>query len=133
MFEGGKVMKVQAIEKETNHKKRMRGRPRKAITRNASLVVRLTPTERLVISGKAKQAGMRITEWFRTSAKNAVIKPRFSKEDAAYLRTLSGMANNLNQLTRLAHTNGLVSLIADLRMLLLKVEELMKRIGSHDS
>lgn len=126
-------MKVQAIEKETNNKKRMRGRPRKAITRNTSLVVRLTPIERLVISGKAKQAGMRITEWFRTAAKNAVIKPRFSKEDAAYLHTLSGMANNLNQLTRLAHSNGLISLITDLRMLLLKAEELMERIGSHDS
>ncbi|WP_051293357.1 plasmid mobilization protein [Olivibacter sitiensis] len=126
-------MKKLAKEKETGGKKRKRGRPKKVITRSGSLVVRMTPTERLVVAGKARNAGMRISDWFRRAAKVAVIKPRLSKEETGYLRTLSGMANNLNQLTKLAHTNGLVSLMADLRRVLTTVEALMERIGRDDS
>lgn len=126
-------MKRLAKEKETDEKKRTRGRPKKAITRNTSLVVRLTPTERLAIEGRAKSAGMVISEWFRNTARTAVVIPRLSKEEASHLRTLSGMANNLNQLTKLAHKSGLVSLMADLRRLMNEVERLMERIGRDDS
>ncbi|WP_394330226.1 plasmid mobilization protein [Sphingobacterium paucimobilis] len=97
------------------------------------MVVRLTPTERLAIEGRAKSAGMVVSEWFRKTARTAVIIPRLSKEDARHLRTLSGMANNLNQLTKLAHTDGLVSILTDMRRLLGEVERLMERIGKDDS
>jgi len=76
---------------------------------------------------------MRISDWFRQSAKVAVIKPRLSTEETSYLRTLSGMANNLNQLTKLAHKGGLVSIMASLRSLLNEVERLMERVGRDDS
>lgn len=126
-------MKKLAKEKGTDGKKRTRGRPKKAITRSVSLVVRLTPTERLAIASRARNAGMRISDWFRQSAKTSVIKPRLSKEEASHLRSLSGMANNLNQLTKLAHTGGLVSIMADLRRLLGEVERLMERMSRDDS
>lgn len=126
-------MKKLAKEKETDGKTRRRGRPKKAITRSVSLVVRLTPTERLAIAGKARSAGMRISDWFRQSAKTSVIRPRLSTEETGYLRTLSGMANNLNQLTKLAHKGGLVTLMGDLRKILATVEALMERIGRDDS
>ncbi|MBK1442567.1 plasmid mobilization relaxosome protein MobC [Parapedobacter sp. ISTM3] len=126
-------MKKLAKENGTDGKKRTRGRPKKAITRSVSLVVRLTPTERLAIANRAKSAGMVISEWFRKTARTAVVRPRLSKEEASHLRTLSGMANNLNQLTKLAHTGGLVTIMADLRRLLGEVERLMERIGKDDS
>src|SRR5690606_39556843 len=126
-------MKKLAKEKGTDGKKRTRGRPKKAITRSVSLVVRLTPTERLAISGRARKAGIRISDWFRQSAKVAVIRPRLSEKETGHLRTLSGMANNLNQLTKLAHKGGLVSIMTDLRGLLGEVERLMERIGRDDS
>jgi len=72
-------MKELAKEKETDGKARKRGRPKKAIIRSVSLVVRITPTERLAIAGKARSAGMRISDWFRQSAKTAEIRPRLSK------------------------------------------------------
>ena len=56
------------------------------------------PTERLAIASKAKNAGVRISDWFRQSAKVAVIRSRLSKEETGHLRTLSGMANNLELL-----------------------------------
>lgn len=126
-------MKKLAKENGTDVKKRTRGRPKKAITRSVSLVVRLTPTERLTIEGRAKSAGMVVSEWFRKTARTAVIIPRLSKEEAGHLRTLSGMANNLNQLTKLAHTDGLVSILTELRRLLSEVGRLMERIGKDDS
>ena len=126
-------MKKMAKEKGTDGKKRTRGRPKKVITRSVSLVVRLTPTERLAIANRAKSAGMVISEWFRKTARTAVVRPRLSKEEASHLRTLSGMANNLNQLTKLAHTGGLVTIMADLRRLLGEVERLMERMGRDDS
>src|SRR5690606_30579925 len=126
-------MKKLAKEKETDGKTRKRGRPKKAITRSVSLVVRITPTERLAIAGKARNAGMRISDWFRQSAKTSVIRPRISKEDASHLRTLSGMANNLNQLTKLAHTGGLVTIMTDLRRVLGEVERLMEKMGRDHS
>lgn len=65
--------------------------------------------------------------------KTSVIRPRLSTEETGYLRTLSGMANNLNQLTKLAHKGGLLSLMGSLRSLLNEVERLMERIGKDDS
>ncbi|SFS60912.1 MobC family plasmid mobilization relaxosome protein [Sphingobacterium wenxiniae] len=126
-------MKKLAKVKGTDGKTPKRGRPKKAITRSVSLVVRLTPTERLAISGRARNAGMRISDWFRQSAKTSVIKPRLSKEEAGHLRNLSGIANNLNQLTKLAHTGGLVTIMADLRRVLGELERLMDRMGRDDS
>ncbi|MCT1526438.1 MobC family plasmid mobilization relaxosome protein [Sphingobacterium hotanense] len=126
-------MKKLANGKETDGKTRRRGRPKKAITRSVSLVVRITPTERLAIAGKARNAGMRISDWFRQTAKTSVIRPRLSTEETGYLRTLSGMANNLNQLTKLAHKGGLLSLMGSLRSLLNEVERLMESIDKDDS
>ena len=125
-------MKTPVKEKDNATKKRTRGRPKKAVTRSGSLVVRLTPTERILIAGKAREAGLRISEWFRRAARSATVSPRLSPQEAQHLRTLSGMANNLNQLTKLAHSKGLITLTADLRRLLTMVEKLMERIGSHD-
>ena len=126
------MMKVPVKKEENATKRRSRGRPNKAVTRSISLVVRITPTERMLIAGRAREAGIRISDWFRQAARSATVMPRLSKEEATYLRTLSGMANNLNQLTKLAHTAGLVSLLADLRKLLNMTEELMERIGNND-
>ncbi|MGG5902452.1 plasmid mobilization protein [Sphingobacterium daejeonense] len=126
-------MKNMSNDKERDGQTRRRGRPKKAITRCVSLVVRMTPTERLAIAGKARNAGLRLSDWFRQSAKTSVIRPRLSREESGHLRTLSGMANNLNQLTRLAHRERLVTIMADLRRLLSETERLMERIGRDDS
>lgn len=76
-------------------KKRLGGRLEKVIKKDATLVVRMTQTERMLITGKAREAGMSPSEWFRKAAKSARVMARFSPEDAAVLRMLSGMANNL--------------------------------------
>jgi len=82
------------------------GRPRQQLTRDAHLMVRMTAAEKRNVCAKAKAAGMKPSEWFRAAAMKASIVPRLSPGDLQVLRMLSGMANNLNQLTKLAHGFG---------------------------
>lgn len=105
------------------------GRPKKVIKKDATLVVRMTQIERMLIVGRAGEAGMSPSEWFRKSAKTAKVMARFSPEDAATLRMLSGMANNLNQLTKLAHQEGLLSVQCRCRELMDGIDETLKSLG----
>jgi hypothetical protein len=113
-------------------KKRMPGRPKKTISRSDILMVRLTPTERMLIEGRAKKAGLKPSEWFRRAAKSAKVFPRFTTEESGWFRVLAGLANNLNQLTHLAHVAGLFSLALKCQSMLRQIEELLTKINNHD-
>jgi hypothetical protein len=76
------------------------GRPVKLVKKSNNLVVRMTDTEGILISGKAREAGMKLSEWFRTAAKKAQVIARLSPADVAILRVRTGLANNLNQIDR---------------------------------
>lgn len=119
-------------ENKKSAKRRLPGRPKKGIKRSEILMIRLTPTERLLIEGKSKTAGMKSSEWFRRAAKSASVVPRFSTEETGWFRMLSNLANNLNQLTHLAHISGLVSLSSKCRTMLTQIEELLLKIINHD-
>jgi hypothetical protein len=113
-------------------KRRTLGRPKKTIRRSDLLMVRLTPTERILIEGRAKNAGIKPSEWFRRAAKSAKVFPRFTAEESGWFRMLAGLANNLNQLTHLAHVAGLFSLALKCQSMLKQIEELLTKISSHD-
>ena len=95
-------------------------------------MVRLTPTEKILIEGRAKNAGMKPNEWFRRAAKNARVFPRFNPEETGWFRMLAGIANNLNQLTHLAHVAGLFTLAMKCQTILKQVDELITKLSSHD-
>jgi hypothetical protein len=128
---GEKGMQVKDVNKKPA-KKRLPGRPKKGIKRSEILMIRLNPTERSLIEDKSKQAGIKLSEWFRKAAKTASIAPRFSTEESGWYRMLAGLANNLNQLTHLAHVEGLLSLSAKCRTMLTQVDELMLKMIKHD-
>jgi hypothetical protein len=121
-----------AIEDNKIQKRRVPGRPKKAISRSDVLMVRLTPTEKYLIEERAKKAGIKPSEWFRRAAKNAKVFPRFTVEQSGWFRVLAGIANNLNQLTHLAHVAGLFSLALKCQAMLRQIEELLTKISSHD-
>jgi len=89
------------------------GRPAKKVKRNCTVVVRVTETERLLVRGKAREAA---------------VVARLSPEEAALLRTLSGLANNLNQLARLAHREGLLSIQGKCRLALEEIDRLLESL-----
>jgi mobilization protein bmgB len=55
---------------------------------------------------RSKNANRTLAEYIRESAFDAQIVAKHSAEDAAVIRNLTGMANNLNQLTKLSHQTG---------------------------
>lgn len=97
------------------------GRPELKIKRDTSINVRLTSLERMLIEGKAKQAQLSPTDWFRKAAKRAKVHPRITPEDMKVLHILAGMANNLNQLTKMSHTYGLLRFRNDCQELIAKI------------
>lgn len=85
------------------------GRPIKQIKRTITLGIRLTNTEHLLIKAKASKAGMTMTSLVRELAIHGTVVSRLSKEEREYVRHLIGMATNLNQLVKLANSEGLLS------------------------
>jgi hypothetical protein len=108
------------------------GRPQKKIKRCHIYMIRLTDLEQFTIATKAKNAGTSISDFFRKSAQKAKVVSRLTTEEAGHMRVLGGMANNLNQLTRLAHLNGLLSVQRNCRLLMAEINELLKKIIGDD-
>lgn len=108
------------------------GRPPKKVKRQSQLMVRLTDTERFLIEEKARDAGMKPSAWFRQAAKKAKVLARLKPDDLRHLRTLTGVANNLNQLTRLAHKEGLIFIRQSCKDLLLQIDSILKKLGGND-
>jgi hypothetical protein len=108
------------------------GRPKKKIRRDREVKVRLTATEHFFVKSKARDARMRMADWFRRSAVTAKIVPLLSREDKDLLHIITGMANNLNQLTKLAHTSGILTVAIKCNELLNQIEEAIQYFNRHD-
>lgn len=124
-------MKAEKVSAETI-KKHKGGRPKKDIKRDYTLSVRMTKMERVRIEGKAKKAGMKPTEWFRQAAKSAEVKPRLTPADLKHLGMLAGLANNLNQLTKLSHAKGILETVAFVKKLLTEISALVDKLFKKD-
>ena len=107
-------------------KNRPRGRPKvsgvyklsKAVTVKFSKIV----YERLC--RRSRQANLTLAEFLRVSAFETTIT-RHSAEETAVIRSLTGMANNLNQLTRLSHQAGFHRTQRTVTELLQKLKEII--------
>ncbi|MFA6275229.1 MAG: plasmid mobilization relaxosome protein MobC [Pedobacter sp.] len=119
------------MEKEQS-KRAKGGRPLKKIKRERNVRVRLTVSEHLRIEHKAKLAKMTISEWVRASAVTAKVSARLSPDELGHFRVLSGLANNLNQLTKLAHVQGLLIVQRKCRELLGSIDQLLTKLGGND-
>ncbi|RZJ50055.1 MAG: plasmid mobilization relaxosome protein MobC [Chryseobacterium sp.] len=104
------------------------GRPVKKVKKDSGIRVRLSKTEYFLIEQKSKQAGMRISDWFRQAAKSAKVSPRLNPEELKIFRILAGMANNLNQLTKLSHEQGLLVFQKKCRVLLDEINEIIAKL-----
>ena len=104
--------------KMTNHSKpsnmsdkdktRPRGRPKASGIRklSKSVTVKFSRIDYERLLHRSRQANRTLAEFIREAAFEASIVARHSTEEAAVIRNLVGMANNLNQLARLSHQTG---------------------------
>ena len=93
--------------KKTN-KCKPRGRPQistlKRLTK--SVTVKFSKPDYEMLRHRSKNANRTLAEYIRDAAFDARIVAKHSAEDATIIRNLTGMANNLNQLTKLSHQTG---------------------------
>lgn len=110
------------------------GRPRKGAAEklNYKITVKLCTQDYYSVKAASKTAGIRPAELARAALLGMEIKPRVTPEEAGWLRMLSGMANNLNQLARQAHKSGYNDLRSANITLGLDIHNLIKRFR-HDS
>jgi hypothetical protein len=116
----------------TDKPKHKGGRPKVKVRRETHVKVRLTATERFMISARAKDAGMRLSDWIRAAAKAAKVVARLKPEDLQIMRMLAGLANNLNQLTKLAHRDGILTIAIKCGNLLIEIDQALKYFNSDD-
>ena len=91
--------------------KHIGGRPKKQVKRETITGVRFTKTEYYVVKQKASKCGIGITLYIRQMALHGKILPRMNEEERQFVRQLVGMANNLNQLTKKGHQEGLLTAV----------------------
>lgn len=108
------------------------GAPKKKIRRELIIRIRMTATERFQIGNKAKAAGMRSSSWIRASTKSAKVVPRLTADERRILWMLAELANNVNQLTKLAHQIGLLTVVRDCSKILKEIDVLLKHLNSND-
>ena len=96
------------MNNKKTQKPKPRGRPQistlKRLTK--SVTVKFSKPDYEKLRHRSKNANRTLAEYIRDVAFDARIVAKHSAEDAAVIRNLTGMANNLNQLTKLSHQTG---------------------------
>ena len=84
------------------------GRPTKGVAEKKKyrITVKLNTQDYYMLKGKAKSAGVTMSEFVRKLIYNGHVIERLTVEQADFIRKLCGMANNLNQLTHRANAEG---------------------------
>ena len=89
-------------------RKKNAGRPAKNIKREIRAAVRFTKSEYFIVKEMAAKAGMNISDYLRQVAINAEIRSRLTDEERQFVGQLIGMSNNLNQVAKVCHQEGMV-------------------------
>ena len=131
MHPAGRKRNAADMESEERHIKHKGGRPKKAVKKETVTAVRFTKIEYVVVKQKASKAGLRISAYIRQMAVNGKVIPRINEEQSHFVRQLAGMANNLNQLAKKAHQEGLLTAMLQFERYRNQIDELIERL-THD-
>lgn len=105
------------------------GRPKKGNRRDINIVIYFTENEYVTIKQNACKAGIKISPYIRQMALTGKITPILNEEERYFVIQLIGMANNLNQLTKLGHQAGLLIAASMLEKYRNQLDELLKKIS----
>ena len=116
------------IATRNQNKKKSKGRPTVADARRLSkaVTVKFSKIDYEALRTRSRKANRRLAEYIRESAlKSEVVQPR-TEADLKEYRTLIGMANNLNQLARLSHQEGIYYTSLQLDRLLAEISNIVR-------
>ncbi len=109
-------------------KKKPKGRPTIADARRLSkaVTVKFSKTDYETLRTRSRKANRRLAEYIRESAlRSEVVQPR-TEADMKEYRTLVGLANNLNQLTKMAHQDSIIYLYSPIDKLLGEITDVIR-------
>lgn len=103
------------------------GRPKLPLTekKEYKVTVKFATTEYYALKSKAKEAGMNLSLFIRTALQSCEIRQRFSPEQLRYILQLTGMANNLNQIARIANAGGYTNARSEYLNLTIRIDNLL--------
>ena len=116
------------IATRNQDKKKHGGRPTVADGKRLSkaVTVKFSKKDYELLKVRSKKANKRMAEYVRESAlQSEVVQPRTEANMKEY-RTLVGMANNLNQLTKMAHQDGIIYLYSPIIGLLGEITNVVR-------
>ena len=118
------------IENKDGERRRNKGgRPKKEAAEKLKykVVVFFNTGDFYALRAKAKATKLSLAEVVRRAVTDCRIVERFTPEQAAGLRSFIGMGNNLNQLTKLAHSTGYKNVEQFLHPLVGEISQTIKR------
>lgn len=103
-----RTKKKKHMTNDVNGMKKKCGRPALGRTRKLTrgVTVKFSPVSYEALRFRAGKSGRSLAVYIREAALAATVTARHTPEENALLRSLAGMANNLNQLTKLSHQAG---------------------------
>ena len=106
------------------------GRPTKgaAEKKKYRITVKLNTQDYYTLKGKAKGAGVTMSEFVRKVLAKGYVIERLTIEQADFIRKLCGMANNLNQLAHRANAEGFHSVAPFHKIIISKIDEIINLI-----
>jgi len=112
-----------------SERKIKRGRPSKAVKKEIRAAVRFSKAEYFIVKEKAARAGIKPSLYIRQIAIHALIKPRLTEEERHFVRQLIGMANNLNQLAKSCHQEGVFKAMVYFESYRKKIDDILKDLS----
>ncbi|MHA4809911.1 plasmid mobilization protein [Flavitalea flava] len=109
-------------------KKKKGGRPPKKLKRELRITARFSKLEHYILQQKAGKAGINVSEFLRQAAITCKVTARLTEEERNAIRQLIGMANNLNQMAKVANREGMGSIRLLLEGCLLQVHGLLNKL-----
>ena len=91
--------------------------------------VRLDEEQHKTALEKCRKSGRKLSDYWRCALLNTEVIQVARPEDMALLRQIGSMANNLNQLTRKAHREGVRLHYGQCQHLLLSLENIIDHIS----
>jgi len=106
------------------------GRPTKSASEKKGYRVslKMATEEYYSLKSKARLAGITLSEYVRSVIKKSEVKQRLSPEHLGYIRQLSGMANNINQIARKANAAGYAEAHLESMNMINRLDNIVKQI-----
>jgi hypothetical protein len=98
-------------------------------TKGNRKTIRMSEKDSQILEDLCKRSSLNSSELFRESLTKLTITPRISEEEKVWLRELTGMANNLNQIAKtLNYTKQYEKIQLDLMGLRISIEGIIKKL-----